>query len=62
MATPSTHHRTGALRKSPKEITMASLILTALPFVLTFSVAAWHAPSKEIQPRSGEPGQSNCKR
>ena len=30
--------------------------------VLTFSVAAWHAPSKEIQPRSGEPGQSNCKR
>ena len=37
---------------------MASLILTALPFVLTFSVAAWHSPSREVQPRSGEAG--NC--
>jgi hypothetical protein len=41
---------------------MASLILTALPFVLTFSVAAWHSPSKEVQPRSGEPGDRECKR
>jgi hypothetical protein len=24
-------------------------------------VAAWHSPSKEVQPRSGEPGDSHCK-
>ncbi|MGA7157092.1 MAG: hypothetical protein WBY53_09610 [Acidobacteriaceae bacterium] len=31
---------------------MATLILTTLPFVLTFSVAAWKTPSKQAQPRS----------
>jgi hypothetical protein len=41
---------------------MVSILLTTLPFVLTFSVAAWHSPTKEIQPRSGDPGDRECKR
>ena len=31
---------------------MAALILTLLPFAVTFGVAAWISPSSEVQPRS----------
>jgi hypothetical protein len=38
---------------------METLILTMLPFVLTFTVAAWHSPSEEVQPRSALPGSTS---
>ncbi len=31
---------------------MGNLILTMLPIVLTFTVAAWSSPTAEAQPRS----------
>ena len=31
---------------------MINLVLTILPVVLTFSVAAWSSPTNEAQPRS----------
>ncbi len=39
---------------------MINLALTLLPIALTFTVAAWHSPSSEIQPRSAEASCSNC--
>jgi hypothetical protein len=31
---------------------MVNLALTMLPIIITFSVAAFHSPSEEVQPRS----------
>ncbi len=39
---------------------MLNLALTMLPIAVTFTVAAWHSPSKAVQPRSGEPGDACC--
>jgi hypothetical protein len=39
---------------------MVNAALTMLPVIVTFAVAAWHPPSKNVQPRSGEPGDCRC--
>ena len=39
---------------------MINLALTMLPILVTFSVAAWHSPSDEVQPRSADASCRNC--
>jgi hypothetical protein len=39
---------------------MINLALTLLPIAMTFSVAAWHSPSKELQPTSRNATCRNC--
>jgi len=39
---------------------MVNLALTMLPIILTFSVAAWHNPTDQVQPRSADSACRNC--
>jgi hypothetical protein len=56
---PLPFHRIGSAYE-PQEIPMVNAALTMLPVIVTFAVAAWHSPSKNVQPRSGEPGDCRC--
>jgi hypothetical protein len=39
---------------------MVNAALTVLPVLVTFAVAAWHSPSKHVQPRSDEHSDCRC--
>lgn len=40
-----------------RRVPMISLALTLLPIAVTFTVATWHSPSDQLQPRSNV---ANC--
>ncbi len=41
---------------------MLNLVLTMLPIAVTFTVAAWHKPSDDVQPRSALRGDNATSR